>query len=84
MERAARERRSFFVRGRARDHQLFRKHVSSGEFFQQKRHVFSSKWKYLPLPAGKIFRAPANSAGFRARWKISAGPHLPMWLKIDG
>jgi hypothetical protein len=44
-------------------HQLIDKHVSSPEFFQQKRRVFSSKWKYLPPALGKNFRHPAVFAG---------------------
>ncbi|HXS05926.1 MAG TPA: hypothetical protein VN723_03985 [Rhizomicrobium sp.] len=64
--------------------QLIDKHVSSPEFFQQKRHVFSSKWKYLPPRVGKNFLFAANSAGLCASWKILAGAHLPMWRKIDG
>jgi len=63
---------------------LFPKHVSSPEFFQENRHVFSSKWKYLPSLPGNIFRIPANSTQHRCAWKIPAEAHLPMWRKIDG
>jgi hypothetical protein len=72
------------VRGKQRSPQAFPKHVSSPEFFQQKRGVFSSKWKYLPPPLGKNFRASAISAEARRGQKIPAGTHLPIWRKIDG
>jgi hypothetical protein len=41
-------------------HQLIDRRLSLPEFFQQKRGVFSSKWKYLPRSPGNFFRTVGN------------------------
>jgi hypothetical protein len=63
--------------------QAFRKHVHSSKFFQQKRDVFSLKWKYLPPVPGKIFRLAAIFAGRENTRQISAGTIFPAARKID-
>ncbi|MBN9555779.1 MAG: hypothetical protein J0H61_14095, partial [Alphaproteobacteria bacterium] len=79
-EQASTSARSFWLQ---LEHQPIRNRVSLPEFFQQKRGVFSSKWKYLPRLPGKIFPLPAICAEQECARKIRAGTFFPCRRKID-
>jgi hypothetical protein len=66
-----------------RRRQVFRNHVSLPEFFQQKRGLFSSKWKYLPRAPGNFFRSRQFLPGICVPRKIRTGTLFPHRRKID-